>query len=40
MIASGAVRPHIHATLPLTEVAQGHEMLEKDDVFGKVVLFP
>lgn len=40
LIASGDVRPRIHATLPLAEVAQGHEMLEKDDVFGKVVLFP
>jgi NADPH2:quinone reductase len=40
LIATGAVRPRIHATFPLAEVIQAHQMLERDDVFGKVVLVP
>jgi NADPH2:quinone reductase len=40
LIANGAVRPRIHATFPLGEVIQAHQMLERDDVFGKVVLVP
>jgi NADPH2:quinone reductase len=40
LIATGAVRPRIHATFPLADVIRAHEMLERDDVFGKVVLVP
>lgn len=40
LVASGAVRPRIHATFPLVEARQAHEMLERDDVFGKLVLVP
>lgn len=40
LIASNAVRARIHATFPLAEAIRAHEMLERDDVFGKVVLIP
>lgn len=32
------VRPIVHATFPLEQVAQAHELLESGEVFGKVVL--
>jgi putative PIG3 family NAD(P)H quinone oxidoreductase len=37
-LASGALRPIVHATLPLERAQQAHEMLEKSEHFGKVVL--
>jgi NADPH:quinone reductase-like Zn-dependent oxidoreductase len=36
----GRVDPVIHSVLPLSEARQAHEMLEKGEVFGKVVLTP
>ncbi len=33
-----ALRPHIHATLPLVDVAQAHQMMEAGSHFGKIVL--
>ncbi len=39
-IFSGAARPPIHATLPLEEVRQAHELLEEGRVFGKIVICP
>ena len=40
MVFSGAVRPPIHAVLPLTEARKAHELLEAGEVFGKIVLDP
>jgi len=39
-VVAGDVRPPIHATLPLSECAAAHAMLEAGEVFGKVVLKP
>jgi NADPH2:quinone reductase len=38
LFASGAVRPLVHATVPLAEAARAHEALEAGQVIGKVVL--
>jgi NADPH:quinone reductase-like Zn-dependent oxidoreductase len=39
-LAAGDLRPHIHATLPLSQARRAHEMLESGEVTGKVVLVP
>jgi putative PIG3 family NAD(P)H quinone oxidoreductase len=33
-----ALRPHIHATFPVSDVAQAHQMMEAGTHFGKIVL--
>lgn len=38
LLESGAVRVHIHATVPLADVAGAHRMLEAGEQVGKVVL--
>ncbi len=38
LIDSGVVRPAVQTVLPLEEAAKAHEMLEKGEVQGKVVL--
>lgn len=38
LVAAGAVRPQVHAVLPLEDIAEAHRMLERSDFFGKVVL--
>jgi putative PIG3 family NAD(P)H quinone oxidoreductase len=38
LVAAGAVRPVIHATLPLAEAAAAHRLLEEGNHIGKVVL--
>lgn len=38
LLESGAVRVHIHATVPLEDVAEAHLMLEAGEQIGKVVL--
>ena len=38
MIAAGRVRPIVHATFPLAEVAQAHQVLEDSTHVGKVLL--
>jgi putative PIG3 family NAD(P)H quinone oxidoreductase len=38
LIASGAVRPVIHATFPLEQAADAHRMLEEGRHVGKIVL--
>lgn len=38
MLAAGQIEPVIGAQLPLTEIAQAHQMLESGDVQGKIVL--
>jgi putative PIG3 family NAD(P)H quinone oxidoreductase len=40
MIASGRVRPIVHATFSLTDVAQAHQVLEDSSHVGKVLLTP
>jgi NADPH:quinone reductase-like Zn-dependent oxidoreductase len=37
-VASGAIPPVIHATLPLERAAEGLRILDDRAVFGKVVL--
>jgi NADPH:quinone reductase-like Zn-dependent oxidoreductase len=39
-VVSGALRPVIGETLPLTEIRRAHEALEAGRVFGKLVLEP
>jgi NADPH:quinone reductase-like Zn-dependent oxidoreductase len=38
MIAAGRVRPIVHATFPLADVAQAHQVLEDSTHIGKVLL--
>jgi NADPH2:quinone reductase len=38
LLASRAVAPIVHATLPLAQAAEAHRMLEAGEVIGKVVL--
>jgi len=40
LFASGAIRPPIHARLPLSEARQAHEALDRREVLGKLVLKP
>lgn len=39
-VASGALRPIVHDTIPLAEAARGHRLLEERRAIGKVVLTP
>jgi len=39
-LADGKIRPLIHARLPLAEAWRAHEMLEKGEVIGKILLKP
>jgi NADPH:quinone reductase len=39
-LAEGAIRPLIHARLPLKDARRAHEMLEAREVVGKVLLKP
>jgi putative PIG3 family NAD(P)H quinone oxidoreductase len=38
LVAAGKVRPVVDAVLPLTEVRQAHERMERNESFGKLVL--
>ncbi|RSK44728.1 NAD(P)H-quinone oxidoreductase [Hymenobacter perfusus] len=38
LLASGAVRPVLHATLPLAQAAEAHRLLESSTHIGKIVL--
>ena len=38
LLARGEVKPIVHATFPLGEVAEAHRMLEAGEVIGKLVL--
>ncbi|WNB85494.1 NAD(P)H-quinone oxidoreductase [Cellulomonas sp. ATA003] len=40
MLARGAVRPVVHARVPLAEAGRAHAMLDSGDVFGKLLLVP
>lgn len=37
-VAEGKLQPVVGATLPLSQAAEGHRLLEERRVFGKVVL--
>jgi len=38
MVADGRVRPVVHTTMPASEAARAHELLDSADVSGKIVL--
>jgi NADPH:quinone reductase-like Zn-dependent oxidoreductase len=40
LVWEGSLQPRVRATLPMSEAAEGHRMLEERDGFGKVVLVP
>jgi NADPH2:quinone reductase len=40
MLAAGKLHPRIHAVLPLDEARHAHEMLERGEVLGKLLLRP
>ena len=40
MLAAGAIRPRIHGHLHLSEAKTAHEMIERGDVMGKLILTP
>ncbi len=40
LVASGRLKPHIDAVLPLAQAAEGLRRLEERQVFGKVVIVP
>ncbi len=39
-LAKGVLRGKVHATLPLSQAAEAHRMVERGGLFGKVVLVP
>ncbi|MFH1131130.1 MAG: zinc-binding dehydrogenase [Pseudomonadota bacterium] len=39
-VAAGRLKPVLDRAIPLSEAAEGHRLLEKREVFGKVVLVP
>jgi putative PIG3 family NAD(P)H quinone oxidoreductase len=40
LVADGTVRPVVHTTMPLEEVAAAHALMESSDHIGKIVLTP
>jgi NADPH:quinone reductase len=38
LVARGEVKPVVHASMPLEEIASAHELLANGEVFGKLVL--
>jgi hypothetical protein len=34
------LKPHIRETLPMSDIAHAHELLENREGFGKVVVIP
>ncbi|MFO1112561.1 MAG: NAD(P)H-quinone oxidoreductase [Rhodospirillales bacterium] len=40
LIGEGAIRPVIHARLPLTDAAEGHRILQRATHLGKILLLP
>jgi NADPH:quinone reductase-like Zn-dependent oxidoreductase len=39
-VSRGTIQPVVDRTLPLAKAAEAHEILEKRQAFGKVVLLP
>ncbi len=40
LVRAGRLRPVVHAVLPLADAARAHEMMERREQFGKIVLVP
>jgi len=40
LIADGRIRPRLQGSLPLAQAADAHRLMERGDVFGKLVLKP
>jgi putative PIG3 family NAD(P)H quinone oxidoreductase len=40
LVEAGAVKPIIHTTMPLSEAAEAHALLESSDHLGKILLVP
>jgi D-arabinose 1-dehydrogenase-like Zn-dependent alcohol dehydrogenase len=40
LLAKKKIAPHIFAVLPLAEIARAHEMLERGEITGRIVLDP
>jgi NADPH:quinone reductase-like Zn-dependent oxidoreductase len=38
LVADGHVRPIVHTTMPLEDVAAAHALLESSDHIGKIIL--
>ena len=38
LLASGQIKPIIHATMPLTDASKGHAMMEAGEQIGKIIL--
>ncbi len=39
-LADGRFRPVVHSVMPMSEIVHAHELLERGDVVGKIVLVP
>ncbi|MES3516820.1 MAG: zinc-binding dehydrogenase [Natronomonas sp.] len=40
LVWDGAFRPQVRDTVPMSEIDEAHELIETEDVFGKVVVVP
>ncbi|MEO0468696.1 MAG: zinc-binding dehydrogenase [Bacteroidota bacterium] len=40
LLAAGNIKPHIHRRLPLSDVADGHRMLDQGEVCGQLIILP
>jgi len=40
LVFEGKLEPSIHAVMPLDQIREAHDLLEKGEVFGKLVLVP
>jgi putative PIG3 family NAD(P)H quinone oxidoreductase len=40
LVEAGAVRPIVHTTVPLSEAAEAHRLMESSDHLGKILLLP
>jgi NADPH2:quinone reductase len=40
LVFSGDLEPVIHTVMPLDKAREAHEILERGEVFGKIVLVP
>jgi NADPH:quinone reductase-like Zn-dependent oxidoreductase len=38
LLENGAIRPVVHATVPLAEAAEAHRLMESSRHIGKIVL--
>ncbi|XVV12661.1 NAD(P)H-quinone oxidoreductase [Actinoplanes sp. CA-131856] len=40
LVEAGAIKPIIHTTMPLSEAAEAHSLMESSDHLGKILLLP